>query len=138
MLVDVSANVSGLLDAWLRIPYLRGGRSAAGADCWGLVRIVRQAVRGDVLPIYAEVPMDDRAEWTRVQADFAAASFPVVDPMDGAIAFVFDGGLCTHCGIVLTIDGRRCVLDSSSRQGPKFAPKKYFERQYQDVRYYDH
>jgi hypothetical protein len=126
------------LAAWMRVPYRRGGRTLAAADCWGLVRIIRQAVRGDVLPLFAEVIGEDREEWTRVQSAFVATARPVERPVDGSIGFVANAqGLCVHCGIVLTIDGRQCVIDTGVKHGPRFQARKYFERLYQDVRYYD-
>ena len=121
----------------MRIPYVTGGRSAAGADCWGLVRIVRQALRGDVLPMYETVSAVDRADVPVVSADFLAHGFPA-DPAPGVIAFVFEDGECTHCGIVLDVDGRRIVLDTSSKHGPMQRRLRDFERVFRDVAYYDY
>lgn len=119
------------LQAWLRIPYVGGGRSADGADCWGLARIIRRAVRGDDLPALGGAMTADEASlhWF----------VEVETPGEGALAFVFDSdGVCRHVGIVLQIDGRCCVMDTAPDHGPRFQPRRYFERLFFDVRYHDH
>lgn len=118
------------LRAWLRIPYVVGGRSPDGADCWGLARIVRRALRGDELPAFSAGAAGDAV---------ALLGFAETDaPGDGALAFVGGShGASLHVGIVLTVDGRCCVMDTAPAHGPRFQPRRYFERLFWDVRYYD-
>lgn len=44
--------MSDILEAFLDIPYLRGGSTRGGADCWGLVPLVYKETFGVTLPLY--------------------------------------------------------------------------------------
>jgi len=126
------------LEGWMAIPYVKRGRLLTGADCWGLVRLGRLALRGDLLPSYDSIDAEDKADLPAVSADFLCLSHRVVEPMDGAIAFVFERGACFHAGLVVSVDGRVCVIETNEKTGPRYMPRRYFERIYGDVRYYDH
>jgi|SRR5262245_41498303 len=41
-------------EPYVGIPWLDGGRTRAGADCWGLFRLVYEEVLGIELPSYSE------------------------------------------------------------------------------------
>lgn len=43
-----------IFDDFLGIPYLRGGSSREGADCWGLVPLVYRETRQIEIPLYNE------------------------------------------------------------------------------------
>jgi hypothetical protein len=38
-----------------KIPYVDGGRTMEGADCWGLLRLIMLREKGIELPLYAEL-----------------------------------------------------------------------------------
>lgn len=48
----------GEIENWMRIPFVSGGRSEAGVDCWGLVYIAYRS-RGVTLPVYGDTSAYD-------------------------------------------------------------------------------
>jgi cell wall-associated NlpC family hydrolase len=123
----------------LAVPYRPHGRDLAGCDCWGLVRLVRQALRGDTLPSFGAVSPTSKRELTEAATSvIAARQFrPVQTPAPGAIATVWRGLLCHHVGVVVEADGRLAVLETGSRIGPRWLRLDDFQRLYLDVRFYD-
>lgn len=126
-----------MIDAWLRIPYRRFGRDETGADCWGLVRIVRAALCGEVLPSYGAVDPDDKAQMTSTAGEIIAAGFVNVAPRPGAIAAVWRGGFCVHAGIVIAVENRLAVLETNQATGVRWMRVSDFEARYPRVSYHD-
>ena len=126
---------------WLRIPYRDYGRDYSGADCWGLVRIVRASIRGDSLPSFGSISPDNKAELTTAAHDvvkdrqFRERPREALQP--GAIATVWRGPLCLHVGIVIEAEGRLAVLETGRRIGVRWSLLDDFENLYPTVRYYD-
>ena len=105
-----------MIDAWLAIPYVAYGRGCDGSDCWGLVCIVREAVRGDRLPAFADI--HDKRALTHAAHDMIAQGWREVSkPKVGTLVAVWRGALCMHIGIVIEIDGRMAVIDSDEKRG---------------------
>jgi cell wall-associated NlpC family hydrolase len=122
---------------WLQVPYRPFGRDLAGADCWGLVRLVRRTLRGADLPAYGWIDPDDKRELTAAAAEVIRSGWHPADPAPGVIATVWRGGLMIHAGIVLDVDGMRGVLDTARRTGPVWRRLADFNRRFTQVRYYD-
>lgn len=125
------------LNDWLRVPYLAYGRTMAGVDCWGLVRIVRHALRGEWLPEFGAIYPDDKVNMTGAAGQVVAAGFAEVAPSPGAIAAVWRGKLCLHVAIVIEADGRLAVLETNRATGPRWLRLADFESRYQRVTYHD-
>lgn len=124
---------------YLSMPYLAGGRTPTGADCWGLVRMAREEIRGDSLPM---IPGVDSSNPPAIHAatvrTIAACDFRrTADPRPGAIAVVKRGGVAVHVGIVVSTDVGLAVLDTSARKGPRWLRKPDYERLHGTVLYYD-
>lgn len=127
-----------MIDQWLRIPYQDYGRDWSGCDCWGLVRLVRQALRGDMLPSYGAIyPGDKQALTHAAHAVMSQDYFNHADPALGTIATVWRGGLCLHVGIVIQADGRLAVLETGRHIGVRWLRLDDFVLTYGDVRWYD-
>ncbi|MCK7461137.1 MAG: hypothetical protein MZU84_03270 [Sphingobacterium sp.] len=127
------------IEKYLHIPYKDYGRDYDGADCWGLVRLIRHDLRGDWLPSFGEVLPDDKAAIT-------SSALKVIDlhrlvetpsPAVGAIATIWKPNLCTHVGIVVEIENRLAVIDTTRGAGVRWRTKERFDRAFARVKYYD-
>lgn len=124
---------------WLAVPYKPHGRDMDGCDCWGLVRLVRQQLRGDLLASYGSIAPDSKHALTVAAFNVlrCGAFERTIKPQAGALATVWRGALCIHIGIVIAADGRLAVLETNERSAPRWMRVADFERLYSDVRYYD-
>lgn len=137
--VRTRSEVFPVINDWLKIPYKAYGRDVAGCDCWGLVRMVRYAVRGDLLPSFGAVSPASKRDLTDAACSVIVGDgFRVVQaPVVGSIATVWRGILCHHVGIVVEADGTLAVLETGSRCGTRWMRVADFQRHYTDVRFYD-
>jgi len=91
---------------FIGVPFQERGRSLAGCDCWGLVRLALAAGFGVTVPDYTEdyVTTTDREELhaliTREALDWVPVSITEAQPGDVAL-FRIQGQVC-HAGLVLT------------------------------------
>lgn len=125
-----------MIATWLSVPYRDHGRTLAGADCWGLVRLARQALRGDILPAYGAIAPADKPAITQGAQEVMASGWRPVAPAPGVLATVWRSGLLLHIGIVCAVDGMLGVLDTTRRTGPRWQRLTDFERHHRVV-YYD-
>ena len=127
-----------MINDWLRIPYRDHGRDWTGCDCWGLVRMVRFALRGDFLPSYGGIDPQDKSALTAAAGEVMSLDgFRECEPRLGAIAAVWRGALCLHVGIVVEVEGRLAVLETGRRIGVRWLRLADFGQVYRDVRFYD-
>ena len=125
-----------MIDDWLAIPYVAYGRGLDGSDCWGLVCIVREAVRGDRLPAFADI--HDKRALTHAAHDMISHGWrEVTDPRPGTLVAVWRGALCMHIGIVIEIDGRMAVIDSDEKRGVAWKWITDYLRQHAKVTLHD-
>jgi len=128
-----------VINDWLSIPYKPYGRDLDGCDCWGLVRLVREELRGDILASYGSIDPASKYELTEA-AYTVAKTGRFSSPKHirtGTIATVWRGLLCVHVGIVVEADGRLAVLETTQKHGTRWMLIADFHRAYLDVRYYD-
>lgn len=86
-------------EPYIGLPYLDHGRDRAGADCWGLVRLVMAEVFHVELPAYENSgTRDDR--WRLIE-DHRQQFNRVAEPCEGAIALARTGNRRPHIGICL-------------------------------------
>ena len=101
------------LPAWVNdyvgLPFVDGGRTRAGVDCYGLVRLVLREQFGISLPDYGDVYQSvreretiagaltqEKSRWVNIEQPHAAQL--------GDVALFRVGGLPLHCGLVLSPD----------------------------------
>lgn len=91
---------------YIGLPWLAHGRSRAGVDCWGLVRLVLADVYGVALPSYAGLAdLDGRDGWPSIEAAIAYGlahwqEIPRVnaEPGDGVVLRL--AGQPLHVGLI--------------------------------------
>lgn len=114
------------------IPYVDGGRTRAGVDCWGLVRLVLLEQFG--VPWLAEWGDVFDGQHDRIHAAYQSSRpefYQVSVPQPGDIACVFSpAGLCAHVGVVIPGDAAHVVLHTRPGAGVSTLPVQRFERFY--------
>ena len=127
-----------MIEKYRSIPYVKGGRDLAGLDCWGLVRLVRSEIKGDLLPEFDGVdPLDKRALTKSKESCVIDFNLKQVDIKSGAIACGFTGRLCFHVGIVIEVDGRLFILETDEGTGVVLTSPQMFKSRFSKVEYYD-
>lgn len=116
------------------IPYEDGGRTRAGADCWGLVRLVLLEQFG--VPWLAEWGDVFDGQHERIHAAFTASRpefYQVRDPQAGDVVCVFNAeGWCAHVGVVIPGDSAHVVMHTRPEAGVSTLSVQRF------ARFYDH
>ena len=93
---------------YTKIPFAGHGRTRAGVDCWGLVRLVLAEQRGLALPDYGRGydSTDDRdAVPAAIRSGLDDGWHRVTEPEPTDLVIFSIFGVPMHCGVVLG-DGR--------------------------------
>ncbi len=122
-------------DSYLTVPYVDGGRSMAGFDCWGLVRdILHRHYNHPLLESFGHIAADDKQRLTgayhQVQHKFLPST-----AKDGCIAACFKRGLLLHVGVVVEQNGLH-IYHTGRKHGPLKARLEAFESLFFRVEYY--
>jgi cell wall-associated NlpC family hydrolase len=128
-----------MINQYLSIPYVRGGRDTSGSDCYGLVRMARTELFGKrQLPLYADIKPGQFSEITQAcESTVLTEGLMPCEAKEGAIATAWRASVCIHVGLVVLADGRLWVLETDEPTGPCLTPIYDFERRYTKVIYYD-
>lgn len=119
----------------MQAPYLDGGRTLQGIDCWGVVLEVRRRMGLPELPSIGGTVRSDVKEATRFYQSISAG-LAIGPPRPGAIAAVLRGGLFVHAGVVIEADGRTWVMDTNPGNLPTMHPIADFLATYFKVTFY--
>lgn len=123
------------LNDYIFAPYEDGGRGPA-YDCWGLVRAVRHELYGcQLLPSFGHITRRDSTEFHKAHRD-VARGMRRCDPETGAIAVVYTFGICRHVGVVVLLDGKLSVMETTSNIGVTISPVKQWESRFNNFSYF--
>jgi len=128
-------------DAWLNhylfSRYVDGARGDGGTyDCWGLAREVRNKIYGKrLLPSWGHIRNTMPRAFTEAYHE-QAKELEECEPEAGALAMVFTGRLMLHVGVVVELEGRLAVLDTSAKSGCRWQRIPAFEAPFSKVVYY--
>lgn len=93
------------------IPYLTGGRTRAGADCWGLIMLAQQQLHGRTVPDYCVyTDSSDPAQTSPLfagRSDWQRVELAAIQPGDVLVLTVM--GHPVHAGLYI---GRGLMLHS--------------------------
>lgn len=100
-----------MIERYLAVTYLDGGREWPCLDCWGLARLARHDLYG--LPLLRSLGYARREQVRSLQRGYREqlTDMEPCGPAPGAIAAAFRGELLVHVGLVVKLDGRLCVLE---------------------------
>ncbi len=90
---------------YVGLPFAAHGRTRAGVDCWGLVRLVLAEKRGLQLPDYGNgyADSEDRSSVpSAIRTGLRDGWHQLERPEPGALVVFVIGGLPMHCGVVVT------------------------------------
>ncbi|MBL8967961.1 MAG: C40 family peptidase [Spirochaetaceae bacterium] len=88
------------VEAYVGIPYLFGGSTREGCDCWGLARMILRERFGKELPEFAHDSVDRRALAALVDASLPLVNAVLIDaPEAGDIALLRLLGEPCHVGL---------------------------------------
>ena len=97
---------------YVGLPYVQGGRSLKGVDCWGLVRLVLQDRAGLELPVHGATRFVERAlaramagpDWSRVEQPRALDVVIMVTPVGDGLAAPLHVGVMVSATHLLHVD----------------------------------
>jgi len=123
------------LEKYLKVPYLTGGRTMEGLDCWGLVLLIRAEMGLMSMPDFGAVT---RETVHRMQKAFTDGAYLLDrgEPVAGAIAAVFKGSVFVHVGLVVEIEGRLAVIETNPSGGVRWSFLTRFLSKYYKVVFY--
>ena len=119
------------VNEYVGIPYVWGGRSYSGLDCYGLCKLVYAEQYGfDDLPDWLGDEIDLRGRESEIAKAVCSGNFEELEqPVDGCFAVCYRSKVAYHMGIF--IGGG--VLHSHRNTGAVFEPVREFTESYGKV-----
>lgn len=121
---------------YLATTYEPNGRVYPQLDCYGLARLAAAELFGSpLLPENGHIPISDRESFTAAWRQDTARR-TTSRPKPGALVAAYSGGLCCHFGLVVDVDGRSMILETTEGTGPRLTKPRFFESRFPQVIYY--
>lgn len=99
---------------YIGLPFVLGGRTKEGLDCWGLVKVVYQEVKGIELPDFAGT-VGAAALAAKMQGPDLQAWQEIAEPTDGCmVAMSQKRHIIHHVGLWAAVDGGKVVHASGN------------------------
>lgn len=136
--LDISSNRDLFIKTALQIPYKDEGRNRYGCDCYGLVRLIRYNLRGDLLKLFDKVSPRNKTVLSQ-QVTYHKRFFkPVEHLIDGTIVLVSIQNIAMHLGICMYDSAQNLkIIETNQRTGVTVSSRETIESKYLNVAYYD-
>ncbi|MEN0582262.1 nitrite transporter [Phytobacter palmae] len=122
------------IDKYLTVKWRMGGRVYPILDCYGIVHEVRKDLGLPAWPVFEGVIKEGDSMDATARGVIRDATR--CGPEHGAVAACYKGGMISHVGIVVLLDGQLQVIESNPRNNVTILPLARFERRYVKVEYY--
>lgn len=125
------------VEKYLFVPYLNGGRTMAGLDCWGLTLLVRKELGAPALDGASGLDRGTPVGMQRLYSHLISGPLCEVEDLKaGDIAAVFRAGILVHVAVALEIDGRIALLETNPSSGVRWMFLDRFLQTYYKVAFY--
>lgn len=124
-----------MIEKYLSIPYVDGGRSMEGLDCYGLLIRIREELGLTAPPDVGSITRHNVVGMQHRYSE-TVGQLEECQPEVGSIAGVFRNKALIHVGVVVSIDGRLSVLETNPKSGPRWLRVREFQDQYAKVIFY--
>ena len=125
------------VEKYLYVPYVPGGRSETGFDCWGLVLLVRSFLGLPALDGSTEATRENPLAMQRLYRSLTQASLEECHALKpGDIAAVFRAQVLVHVAVAIEIDGRIALIETNPGSGVRWMFLDRFLQTYYKVTFY--
>src|SRR5665648_490528 len=126
-----------MINHFLAATWTRNGMEYPNLNCWGLVRLVRHEMYGlPLLPAFG-IDSDDKRGMTFAANAVTTENLIEGPPCKGSIIEVWIGRLCIHVAVVIEVEGRLAVMESTGKKNVSWMRLPDFEAQYATVKYFN-
>ena len=123
------------LNIYLEVPYVDGGRTMDGLDCWGLVRLIlHEHYKQPLLESFGTIFSADKEDMFNAYQKMLP-KFVECAPRDGCIAACFKREILLHVGVVVVENGLN-IYHTKPKVGASKTNIAAFERGFFRVKYH--
>lgn len=120
-------NAHSWIEQYIGLPYVQGGDTPTGFNCWGFFRHVQKRQFGIHVP---EIPEPEEFPKLLRKVPAAAAALgweKVIAPVTGDAALMTSSKHPSHCGVIVIVGGIEHVLHCISGPGVVFHSPRHLE-----------
>jgi cell wall-associated NlpC family hydrolase len=132
--------MSHWIEKYLGVRWKTGGRSLAGADCWGLLRCIYESEFGIKLNEHP-VPAGALANYVKVtEHELGSGDWNETDaPADGDVVAMGKDKHFSHVGVLIRSEAGLCLLHTRHAASSHLVPlARLLEEGWDNIKFYRH